>query len=118
METVKVNKAELLEKLTGNRKKHRENFLKAQEGYRAEVIEQLDKALQDARDGKKINTFFQLPAPQDQTPEYDRAIKMLEWAIGDEIELSEIDFSQYIFDNWHWKQQWTASNTVYMARSK
>lgn len=118
METVKVKKVRLLEKLKANREVHRANFLKAQDGFRQEVIEQLDKALQDARDGKRFKTSFTLPAPIDQTPEYDTAIEMLSWEVGEEVELGQQEFRQYIFDDWHWKQQWLHSNTAYMARSK
>ncbi len=117
MNTVKVKKARLLNKLHDNRKEHRANFLKAQEGYKMEVIEQLEKSLQDARDGKRFNTFFQLPAPKDQTPEYNTAIEMLDWSVDDEIELEQQAFRQYIFDDWYWKDQWLHSNTAYMVKS-
>ncbi len=117
MNTVKVQKARLLEKLKTNRKEHRANFLKAQEGYKIEVIEQLDKALQDAREGKRFCTSFCLPAPIDQTPEYDTAIEMLDWAVEDVIELEQQSFRQYIFDDWHWKANWMHSNTAYMVKS-
>ncbi len=117
MNIVKVKKARLLEKLKANREAHRANFLKAQEGFRLEVIEQLDKALQEARDGKRFKTYFQMPEPIDQTPEYDTAIEMLDWVVGDEIELTQQAFRQYIFDDWSWKDNWINTNTAYMAKS-
>lgn len=117
MEIVKVKVDRLLAELKKNRAKHRENFLKAQDGFRREVIEQLDAALQDARDGKRFKTMFSLPAPVDQTPEYDTAIEMLGWSVDNEVELSQEEFRQYIFDDWHWKQHWMTSNTAYMAKS-
>lgn len=117
METVTVKKDRLLAELKKNRAKHRENFLKAQDGFRQEVVEQLDVALQDARDGKRFRTVFSLPAPVDQTPEYDTAIEMLGWSVANEAELSQEEFRQYIFDDWHWKRRWLHSNTAYMAKS-
>ncbi len=116
MNTVKVRKERLLDKLKENREKHRDDFIKAQIGYRAEVIEQLDRALQDARDNKKITTTFRLPSPSDHTSEYDTAIEMLDWTIGDEIELSQMAFRQYIFDDWDWSQSWLLSNSSYMSK--
>jgi hypothetical protein len=116
MNTVKVKKDRLLTKLKENRETHRANFIKAQTGYRQEVIEQLDKALQDARDGKKITTAFRLPTPSDHTSEYDTAIEMLDWTIGDEIELSQIAFRNYIFDDWDWSQNWMVSNSSYLNK--
>ncbi len=118
METVKVKKARLLNKLHENRKAHREKFLKAQDGFRQEVVEQLDVALRDARNGKKYTTVFALPAPVDQTPEYDTAIEMLDWLVDDEIELTQQAFRQYIFDDWSWSQNWLHSNACYMVKSK
>jgi len=117
MRTVKVEKARLLAKLKENRESHRAEFLKAQSGYRAEVVEQLDKALENARNGKKIITYFNLPAPTDQTSDYDAAIEMLDWAVGDEVELEEQAFRQYILDDWTWKQSWGLSNSVYLSKS-
>ncbi|HDY87689.1 MAG TPA: hypothetical protein ENH82_06160 [bacterium] len=116
MNTVKVEKDRLLKKLIVNRDSHRAEFLKAQKGFREEVIEQLDEALQDARNGKRINTCFKLPAPVDQTSDYDTAIEMLDWVVDDEIELTQQAFRQYILDDWHWKTDWTVSNSAYMAR--
>ena len=115
MESVKVGKSRLLAKLRENRKNHLANFIKAQAGYREEVIKQLDKALQDARDGKKITTTFRLPVPQDQTSDYDTAIEMLEWAIEEVITLSHQDVRQYIFDDWQWSRNWATSNSVYLV---
>jgi hypothetical protein len=116
MNKVKVKKEQLLEKLTVNRESHKANFIKAQKGFRQEVIEQLDKALQDARLGRNINTSFRLPAPKDQTEDYDTAIEMLNWAVGNEVELTQQEFRQYIFDDWSWSQNWLLSNTSYMNK--
>jgi hypothetical protein len=49
MNSVKVHKAELLEKVKRNRDAHRDLFLKAQEGYRTAVIAELDRMLADAK---------------------------------------------------------------------
>ena len=116
MKTIKVSKEKLFAKLHENREEHRQVFLRAQKGFRAEVIEQLDKALKDAREGKRFQTSFQLPAPVDQTPEYDVAIDMCGWEIDKEIELSQEEFRQYVLDDWVWKDNWLYSNTMYLAR--
>ena len=49
MNTVKVKREELLAKVRSNRDAHQTLFLKAQEGYRKLVIEELDRMLEDAR---------------------------------------------------------------------
>ena len=118
MEIVKIAKEELLKILKKNRATHRAIFEEAQIGYRKEAIELLDKALQDARNGRKIETFIKLNAPIDQTSDYDRAIKMIEMSIDENIEISETDFANYVLDDWHWKKQFMATNTYYTQKWK
>ena len=113
MELIKVNKTELLSALKENRSKHRTIFENAQMGYRKKAIELLDKALQDAREGREITTFIQLKAPIDQTSDYDRAIKMIEMCVGDIVEINEEDFACYVMDDWSWKKQFLTTNAFY-----
>ena len=113
MQSVTIKKAELLAALTENRTAHRAIFLEAQEGYRVEVIKQLDEFLKDAREGRKITSCVEFQEPIDQTKDYDRAIKMLEMSIDDEIKLSEQDFRAYVMDDWSWKEQFLFSNSAY-----
>ena len=113
MTNVTVKKSELLTKVRENRDRHREIFEKAQEGYRNEVIKQLDRALKDAKEGRKITTYIQLTAPVDQTKDYDRAISMLEMSVDDEIKLSEKDYADLVLDDWAWKGQFVLTNSRY-----
>jgi hypothetical protein len=114
--TIKVKKDELLGKLVANRATHWAIFLDAQTGFREVVIHELDRRLKDARAGRIINIVFAMPAPVDQTGEYDRAIRMLEMSVDDIIELDEDDFSHFVLDEWHWKQQVHATNSMYTTR--
>lgn len=116
MNEIKVKKEELLKKLKQNRDNHRKMFLKAQEGYREMVIEELEKQLNNARKGKRFTTHIALHAPVDQTNDYDRAIKMMEMDIGKIVDLDETEFSNYVMDDWSWKQQFTTSNMAYFDR--
>ncbi len=113
MENITVKKSELLEILKKNREAHRKIFEEAQIGYRNEAIRLLDKALNDAQEGRKIKTYIQLEAPIDQTKDYDRAIRMLEMSIDEEIDLSEREFAELVLDDWSWKQQFTVTNARY-----
>lgn len=116
MNTVKVPKTKLLTKLKTNRKKHREIFLKAQEGYRQMVVEQLEEMLENARQGKKIETYVNLHAPVDQTKDYDRVISMLDMSVDKIIQLSSTEFANYVMDDWSWKEQFTMSNMAYLTK--
>ena len=99
--------------LKQNREKHRAIFEEALAGYRAEAIRLLDEALQNAKDGKKINTHIRLVEPMDQTSDYDRVIRMVEMEVDDEVDLDEDGFRQYVMDDWHWKSQFLAANMGY-----
>lgn len=116
MRTVKVNKAKLIETVTENRSHHRSIFLEAQKGYRKQAIELLDASLKRARAGTKFKMSFMLPAPIDQTGEYDKALEMLKWSVDETIEIGEQAFRQYVLDDWSWSQQCSTTNSAYLAR--
>lgn len=113
MKDIKVKKAHLLEKLKANRDEHRKIFLEALDGYRKKCIELLDAELAKAKNGKQFHMYFSLTQPVDQTKDYDRAIKMLEMSVEDEVSLSELDFSNYVLDDWQWKRNFLSSNRAY-----
>jgi len=118
MKTVVVDKKELLSTLKKNRDNYRAMFEEALIGYRKLVIEKLDKAIQDAKTGKKIKTYFRIEEPVAQTPDYDRAISMLEWSLDDKIELTEHEFAQYVTDNWQWKMNFLLINSACVAKAR
>jgi hypothetical protein len=59
-----------------NRDAHRALFLKAQDGYRKLVIEELDKMLADAREGRPIQRSVTLTEPSNHIKDYKS-----EWTI-------------------------------------
>jgi hypothetical protein len=116
MHSVKVKRTGLLEKIKANRQGHRDLFLKAQEGYRLDVIAELEQHLQDARDRKKISRSLSLPEPQDHTEDYDSVIAMLEMSVDDTIELDAASFQQYVLDKWSWKRAADLTNAAYASK--
>jgi hypothetical protein len=117
MDQVKVKRLKLLATIKKNRKAHRDLFLKAQEGYRKDMIEELDRMLKDAKDGKQIRRAVIMPEPQDHTPDYDRVIAMLEMSVDTVIELDADSFDNYVMDNWAWRANALATNTMYAAKA-
>lgn len=115
MKTITADKVTVMEVLRSNRAKHREEFLKAQEGFRKKVIEVLDKNLSDAKAGRKFSTYINLPVPHDHTEDYDRALKMLELEVGKTISLDQSDVACYIQDDWGWKGQFATTNSTYIV---
>jgi hypothetical protein len=113
MNTVKVKREELLTKVRSNRDAHRELFLKAQEGYRKLIIEELDRMLADAKAGRKISRSINLAEPVDHTSDYDRVIMMLEMSVEDTIVLNASEFDQYVRDYWTWSKYATTMHESY-----
>jgi len=113
MDSVAVNKDKLLKTLRKNRKSHLIFYIKAIEGYRKQSIKRLEKELVAAKAGKPFRGTTQLKKPESYTSDYDRAIKMLEWCVDDEVNISDTDYDCYVLDNWRWKKDWMTSNTGY-----
>ena len=118
MNTVKVNKQELLKKLQANRAAHRDLFIKAQTGYRELVIQELDKSIADARAGRAIRTHIRLEAPQDHTSEYDNVIEMLRMSVDETIELEAHAFQCYVLDKWQWAAADLLTKTAYASAAR
>jgi hypothetical protein len=112
---VTIKKPELLEAIRKNRDTHRATFLRAQEGYRAAAIEELDRMLKDARDGAKIRRSVTLIEPTEHTKDYDRVIRMLEMSTADEITITETQFSQFVLDEWGWSREFVGSTSRYVG---
>jgi hypothetical protein len=112
---IKINKAELLGIVKANRETHHTVFLEALEGYRKAVIAELEKALDDARSGKRIWRATGLTQPINQVAEYDRAIRMIELSVDEHISLEEDEFAQLVLDKWAWSRSFSASNKSYVA---
>lgn len=118
MQTVTINRTQLLEKLRANKEQHREVFLEALEGYRTYLVKELERRLDEVKNGMKVDHMIRIEEPQDHTRDYDRVITMAEMSITDEIELNARDFAQYVMDEWGWKQEFIATAGTYTDTGK
>ncbi len=114
MNEVSVKKKELLTTIQANRATHRQEFEAALEGYRTHVVAELERTLMEARRGQTIRGVS-FTVPSDHTDDYDRAIRMLEMSVDEEIEISQHDFAQYVMDDWSWKRDFLTTNSLYTA---
>lgn len=110
---IPIKKDDLLAALRTNRSAHRAVFEKAVEQYRTEVVDRLNAMLEDVKANRRIDQYVGLIQPQDQTREYDRAIRMLELMTEDVAHLTEEEFAQFVMDDWGWKAQWVTSTLNY-----
>lgn len=118
MDKVTVKTDKLLKTIKKNRKAHRDLFLKAQTVYRQDIIDELDRMLKDAQNGKNIRRSITIPEPQDHTPDYDRVITMLEMSVDKEVKLDSMAFDQYVMDNWSWAAGARGINTMYASKMR
>jgi hypothetical protein len=115
MRTITVNKLLLMATMSTNRDAHRATFEKALEVFRVKAIERFEQSIADVKAGKMPDRFLNLPWPEEHTQDYDRALQMLHWHQGDEIELTESEFTQYIQDDWGWRQSFASNTTAYVT---
>lgn len=115
MDTTKVKRDVLLGIVTTNRDAHRDLFLKAQEGFRVQVVKRLDEMLADARAGRRYDLSVNMAPPVDQTKDYGRVIRQLELSVDEVIELDETQFANYVMDDWNWSQNVRHLNSTYAA---
>jgi hypothetical protein len=118
MRSVKVEKNELLGIVRDNKKKHVKEFEESVKDYKKAALKVAKEHVDLAKTGEldqiaKIRAMPQRPASYEK--EYDRAIRMLELSVEDTIELEEDIFNQLVLDEWHWKNQFTASSALYKS---
>ena len=115
MDTITVPKDDLIRTLRENRDAHLEIFEKAQVVYREQMIAELDRALEEAKNGGKIRRGFSLPVPEDHTEDFDTAIQMLEWDKNNTVVLSTREFRMYVQNEWGWQAAFAANTMSYSA---
>lgn len=113
MNEVTIKTETLIERLRENRNNHRQIFEEALEGYRREAIAELERSLEDARTGKKIQRSLTLVEPQDHTSDYDAALDMLELSVDENVTIDAHTFRCYVRDEWGWRDQFIQSNARY-----
>jgi hypothetical protein len=114
MRTITVNKTDLIDKMSANRDEHNATFRKALEVFREKAIERFEQQIADVKAGKMPDRYLNLPWPEEHTQDYDRALQMLYWHQGAEIELTEAEFTQYVQDDWGWRQSFAINTTAYV----
>ena len=120
MNTITVDKDELRLTLIKNRDEHKAIYDKAVIAYKEKFVRAAKRFAEDAVERAATGNFVfaqfgWLPVPEEHTEDFDRAIQMLEWEIGDTVELEETDFRQYVQNNWRWAASFASNSTSYIA---
>ena len=115
MRTVTVKKQQLIDKLRENKEIHRREFTEAMVGYWI-TFEHGLKVIQEKVKKRDLAVDHSIPIearPTSHEAEYDRAIKMLEWELSDEVTLSVNDFQCYVMDEWNWQRSFKSMHATY-----
>ena len=116
MAKIRVGKDRLLGILEENKKSHHTIFEEALEGYRKAAIEWFNEQIATHKAGRTPKSvYFPHHRPDDHTKDYEKIIRMYNMAEDDDIVLSEEEYTNYVEDNWGWKQNWSISNSQYSS---
>ena len=56
-----------------------------------------------------------LIAPENHVQDYIKILTMLEMSVDDVVSLTEVQFNQYVMDNWSWTNNFKHLNTTYLS---
>lgn len=118
MNSVKIDRKQLLGIVNENQKKHVAEYLEAVEDYKTAALKLVQQNVKLAKTGdlEKISKIRAMPQkPTSYEDNYTRAIRMLELSVEDVIEVEEHIFNQLVLDEWGWKQQFTAASALYKS---
>lgn len=118
MNSIKMDRKELLKIVKENATKHSSDYNESVEDYKVAVLK-LAKAnlkLANTAELEQISRIKVVPArPINYSDNYNRAIRMLELSVEDTIEVEEHIFNQLVLDEWGWKQQFVAQSAMYKS---
>ena len=121
MNTIKVDKNELIKVLGENKKKHEEDYEKAVLGYKVAVEKALKSRLKELKSLPELELgnfhvgFHDIIKPESHVKEFDLAIGMLNFSIDQYVDITEQEYREYYLGEWNWKNQWVFSNSQNMA---
>lgn len=110
---IQADRATVLKTLCENREKHSTIVRESREGFVAKALVAVTEKLEKLKKGKVTSLNFALQPPQDHTDVYDTAIKMLSMHTEATITLDSTQVRNLVMDEWDWKFQFLAANSMY-----
>ena len=118
MNEIKMDREQLLGIVRENLKKHLTDYAEAVEDYKVGALKVATSNLKIAKTGE-IDKFHQIKGlpqrPVSYEKEYNRAIRMLELSVDEEIMIEQDTFNQLVLDEWHWKNSFVAASALYKS---
>lgn len=113
MDTISVDKTQLLDTLKANKQAHEEEFNETWGNYVQAFIDKLKERLAEVEAGSKPNHMIDILVPRSYADEYERVIQMLEWSQSNSVNLTHREFTQWVQDNWDWKDMHLTTANAY-----
>jgi hypothetical protein len=111
---ITVQKEELIKTIKVNLDSHQDDYAEAVIAYRKEAEKQLRKQLKELKAGS-LSIGVSLTKPVNSEKEYLKLITQFEMEVNDVVELSQMEFNQYVHDETPFARQAFASNSMYIA---
>ena len=113
---MKFSVTNVLNSIKQNKKKHEQDLREAKENYKKKLISVLADALDEATLKGRLTEYLHLPAlPPNHLDDYDRVISMLEQTSEDSVELTQKEYSQFVLDDWEWKNDFRNVSSSYLT---
>lgn len=118
---VRVDKAELLERVKENKKQHVAEYEQAMKGWREEIIRRAREIgelahaddLQIEKIRNKASKLRYEEKPKSHEKDYDHVIDLLKASKDSEFVISSRDFARYWRDAWDWKDEFLNTTSKY-----
>jgi len=114
MDTINVNKKEIITALKKNKIKHAKSYEKAVKEYDKNARKQLKEFAKELDRGN-MGMQISLTTPINNSARYTKLINMFELELKDEIELTQGQFDEFIHDEFGWSRQAYATNSSYKS---
>lgn len=115
MNNVNIEKGVLLPIIEENKQKHNQIYVAAVSGYWAKAEEVLNQKLTQIKNQEKIDSYLGLSFPENHEDDYNRVIKMVALSSDNVLNLTQIEFNQYVMNNWSWRNSFLSTNSIYCS---
>lgn len=114
MRQITMDKYEFRKIVETNKAEHEQEFHEACSAFYKKFNEALRTVSACVVDmtsnyAEAMSALNRLNCPQGYCDQYQEILDQLEYEVGERITLSAEEFSQYVKDEWHWKQAFASS---------
>lgn len=112
MNSIRMNKNDLIKILESNRQSHIQEYNEAMDNWYQEYQRLLTEEM--GKDKSDSDGYVQLTKPESHEKDYDRTISMLNHSIDNEVEISQNEYKMYVLDEWSWMERFKHLNSTYI----